>query len=115
LKAGAELDAERSRAALNAAIAAIPAIQGRRKITDTDQAKASEIEMLKSSKAAEQLALPTPGKEVNLPTNSAIERRNRRLLENGILRITFWDRLYRGNRPAQSFGINGRSTSAPTP
>jgi hypothetical protein len=39
LKAGAELDAERSRAALNAAIAAIPAIQGRRKITDTDRAK----------------------------------------------------------------------------
>src|SRR5271165_6960329 len=81
LKAGAELDAERSRAALNAAIAAIPAIQGRRKITDTDQAKANEIQMLKSSKAAEQLAPPAPGKVINLPTSSAIERRNRRLLE----------------------------------
>ncbi len=81
LKAGAELDAERSRAALNAAIAAIPPIQGRRKITDTDQAKANEIEMLISSKTAEQLAPPTPGKVINVPTVSAIERRNRRLLE----------------------------------
>ena len=81
LKAGAELDAERSRAALNATIAAIPVIQGRRKITDTDRAKANEIQLLKTVGAAEQLASPAPSKVINLPTSSAIERRNRRLLE----------------------------------
>jgi len=62
MKAGAELDAEPDWAALNAEIAAIPAVQGRRKITDINQAKANEIQMLKSIKAAEQLTPPAPAK-----------------------------------------------------